>query len=353
MTTQESYDTPTYRIDEADKTGQIVNSIPGLTEANADLVAAALRQGTAYVAGERTATVARELTAAEQLAAAVVDWRAAELSDTRTMSSTGELAACLLSLAAMLTATGDIEIEPTALRVALRVAPGKLTTSTAPAATVDVLASLLAMVPESSSTAYGLSRSAGGVGAPVYVSAYGLTSPDTVPLAVEAAAPALPSEPEPLSVAEVRLMLRQWEAYGPEFDVAKVNPEFRHVVLHVAAAEGVDRFAELLTDAGKNIAELYGDRTYEVMGTHADLPGWTVFVQRHEPAEVRAAAARIVADLGTYPPSVDLNARIEGLPEFKVVLKYTTQKIVSFALLGQPRIVISYDRPTKSWVMGS
>lgn len=190
MTARESYDTTTaatYRLDEADKTGQVVNSIPGLTESAAELVAAALRQGTAYLAGERTATVARELTAAELLAAAVAEWRAASLSDQRPMTRTGELAASLLSLAALLTANGDVEIEPTALRVAFRVAPGTLTTSTAPAATVDVLASLLAMVPESSSTAYGASRTAGDVGAPVHITAYGLTPPATAPLAVESA----------------------------------------------------------------------------------------------------------------------------------------------------------------------
>lgn len=270
----------TYRIDEADRNGLVVNSIPGLTESAADLVAAALRQGTAYLAGERTATVARELTPAELLAVAVAEWRAAAFSDQRPMTRTGELAASLLSLAALLTANGDVEIEPTALRVGFRVAPGRLSTSTAPAATVDVLASLLAMVPESSSTAYGASRTAGDVGAPVHITAYGLTPSATAPLAVESALP-VPAEVEP--------------AVAPWLNLADV------AAAEVAASP---------------------DRAQE-----------------------------IAAALGSSAPSAALNKQIEDLPEFKIVLKYSVQKVVRFVLHGDPRHVIAYDRPNRVWVV--
>lgn len=114
-----------------------------------------------------------------------------------------------------------------------------------------------------------------------------------------AAIPAPPAaeeepEPEPVPLAaddEARLILRDWAAYGPAFEVAKVDPLYRHVVLHVETAEGVDRFAEFLASAAKNVERLYGSRTYEVMGTHETLPGWAVFVQRHEPPT--AVVARI------------------------------------------------------------
>lgn len=141
-----------------------------------------------------------------------------------------------------------------------------------------------------------------------------LTSDLYAELGIKAAVNRLPMD-------QVKERLRTWvEAGWPMVKLADgLAPD--HLVLHVRTAEDVDMYTRRLTDAQPNIDHLYGADVYEVMGSHPDMPGWTIFVQRHEESAGDQMTALLIGDGYLSDPAERIAAVAAIAPEFVVPIE--------------------------------